>query len=288
VAADRAGRPAEARAHLAEAGFELPAPARRFVVREGETPQEFEKRLVLASSPAAGEVAAATRLRDAFDVAGALATYKRAVLTDPSPRLAKAIAGPVAALELEQGLGSGEWVPFLPKAGLAGWRVELGEWRVDPDGSLVGRAGSRGLLLVSDARVGADFEARGRFELVSSTNGAFQGGLAFGRPTWTGKDWIAFRVKRNAREGRVAYFSCHFEAPFQTALHADVRDENTFAVRVKDGRLSATVNGRSLQDGFLPSRGLVRTPELLVGLGGYVDENVVELRFGELSVRRLE
>ncbi|MET0554135.1 MAG: hypothetical protein ABW221_13920 [Vicinamibacteria bacterium] len=288
VAADRARRPAEALAHLDAAGLQLERPVVRFLVREKETPDAFKVRVVVAASPAAADVAEGERLAAAYDVAGALAAYRAAAAKDPSAHLAQAIAGPRASLEAEQRLAAGGWVPFLPtEPHLHGWHDELGSWRVDTDGSLVGRAGSLGLLLVSNARVGADFEVRGRVELVSSTNGAFQGGVAFGRPTWTGKEWIAFRVKRNAREGTVAYSSCHFEKPLVSAVPAPVRDSTSFTLRVQDGRVTTTANGAPVETGLVPERGLVRDRDVKVALGGYVDENVVELRFRDVAVRRL-
>ena len=288
VVADRAGRPAEALKHFEAAGFRLEPPAERHVTREKETPRAFGIRLMVAASPASAEVADGARRREAFDVAGALAAYRAATQKDPSPHFAQAVGDAVAALEQEQRLAEGGWVPFLPKGPhLLGWHNELGQWRVDADGSLVGRAGSRGLLLVSDARVGADFEARGRVELVSSSNGAFQGGIAFGRPTWLTKEWIMFRVKRNAREGKVAYSSCHFEQPLVKAVPAPVEDGTSFTLRVQDGRITTTANGAPVETGLVPAKGLVRDRDLKVGLGGYVDENVVELRFRDVAVRRL-
>jgi hypothetical protein len=288
VAADRARRPVDALAHFEAAGFRLNRAAERFVTREKETAREFGIRVVTAASPGAADAADGARRREAFDVGGALAAYRAATQKDPSPHFAQAVGDAVAALEQEEKLAEGGWVPFLPKGPhLLGWHNELGQWRVDTDGSLVGRAGSRGLLLVSDARVGADFEARGRVELVSSSNGAFQGGIGFGRPTWLTKEWIMFRVKRNEREGKVAYSSCHFEQALVKAVPAPVEDGTSFTLRVENGRITTTANGAPVETGLVPAKGLVRDRDVKVALGGYVDENVVELRFRDVAVRRL-
>lgn len=52
--------------------------------------------------------------------------------------------------------------------------------------------------------------------------------------------------------------------------------------------LSATVNGVVVQeDGPPPPKGLVTTPDLRVGFGGYIDENFVSIRFRDVELRRL-
>jgi len=163
----------------------------------------------------------------------------------------------------------------------------LDPWRLDADGSLVGTAGSRGLLIVSDARVGPAFEVEGRMELVSSTNGFFQGGVAFGRPSWDGQDWMSFRIKRNSDEGKVAYFSHHLYRPESGPFPIEVPDRNAFRVRVQAGKVSAWVDDAPVQEGYQPAKGLVTTPDVRVGFGGYVDENLVSLRFRDVRLRRL-
>jgi hypothetical protein len=287
LAADRAGRPQDALRHLEAAGGQLQGQA-RFHVEKEEKAADFVARIVLDASPVAGEVARARTLRDAFDLDGALAAYKAVVAKDPTSGVAKTIAPTIASLEQEKRLASGDWMPFLPvSADLAGWRTELGSWWLEADGSLVGLAGSRGLLLVADARVGADFEIRGQMELVSSTNGFYQGGVVFGRPSWNSQDWMSFRMKRNGDEGRVAYFSHHLYRPDSGPFPIEAPDRNTFRVQVLGGRLSAWVNGAVVQQGLVPAKGLVRSPDLRVGFGGYVDENLVSLRFRDVELRRL-
>jgi hypothetical protein len=286
VVADRAGEAAEAARHLAAAGGRLD-PNGISQLEDGETPDAFARRVVLAASPAAAEVARAEARRQAFDVAGALAAYRDALAKDPSPAAAAAIGYAVSALQTERTLAAGGWVPFLPATSeLAGWTPQLGTWTREADGSLVGFAGSRGLMIVADARVGPDFEIRGTMELVSSTNGFFQGGVVFGHPSWDSQDWMAFRIQRTPDEGQVAYFGQHFYGSPSGPFRLPVPDRNTFTVRVQDRKLSATVNGAAIV-GQVPDKGLVTTPDLQVGFGGYVDENLVSLRFRDVAVRRL-
>ena len=288
MVADRARRPREAHDHLKAAGYRLTGAA--FFLDEKETPARFVARVVLAASPAAAELALAAKRREAFDVEGALAAYRSALTRDPAPRTAAALAAPIAALELERLLARGQWVPFLPSSpDLAGWSSELGAWRLSPDGSLEGASGARGLLLVSEARVGDDFEVRGRMDLVSSTNGFFQGGVVFGHPSWDGQDWMSFRIKRNGKagEGRLFLPALLLAGPDARRRGRDAPDVNTFLVRVQAGELTATVNGVAVAEGLTPKKGLVMSPDLRLGFGGYVDENVVSLRFRDVQLRRL-
>ena len=288
VVADRSRKRAEAVRHLEAVGFRLTPEAAFYVEEEDETAPDFVTRVVLSASPAASDVAVGDQRRDAFDIEEALAAYRAALTRDRSAPAAAALARKIAPLEQERRLASGEWVPFLPaSADLAGWKTELGSWRLDPDGSLVGTTGSRGLLFVSDARVGPDFEIRGRMDLVSSTNGFYQGGVAFGYPSWKGQEWMSFRIKRTPDEGEVAYFSRHLYGPDSAPGRIAAPDANTFLVRVQDGKLSATVNGVRIQDGLEPKAGLVKAPDLRVGFGGYVDENIFSLRFRDVELRRL-
>ena len=141
-------------------------------------------------------------------------------------------------------------------------------------------------MIVADARVGPDFEIRGTMELVSSTNGFFQGGVVFGHPSWESQDWMAFRIQRTPDEGQCAYFGQHFYGSPSGPFRLPVPDRNAFTVRVQDRKLSATVNGAAIV-GQVPDKGLVTTPDLQVGFGGYVDENLVSLRFRDVELRRL-
>jgi tetratricopeptide (TPR) repeat protein len=288
VAADYAGDTAESARHLEAAGDRLHPQAIASLERD-ETPEAFVRRVVLRTSAAAAEVTRAAARAERFDVEAALEAYREAMQKDASPRVAAVLRHEQSALEMERALGKGEWVPFLPASDdLAGWRPLLGTWTREPDGALVAFAGSRGYLIVSDARVGPNFEVRGRMELVSSTNAYFQGGVAFGRPSWDSQEWVSLRIKRTAHEGPCAYFSQHLYEPEMEPVRMPIPDQNAFTLRVRGGRLSATVNGVVVQqEGAPPSKGLVTTPDSRVGFGGYVDENLVRMRFRNVEIRRL-
>ena len=84
--ADRAGEAAEAARHLAAAGGRLDPQRRRASWTEGETPDAFARRVVLAASPAAAGIARAAAARRGLRRRGALAAYREALAKDPSPR----------------------------------------------------------------------------------------------------------------------------------------------------------------------------------------------------------
>lgn len=287
VVADRAHRPAEALAHLAAAGFRLTGDAASHL--EDETADEFVARVALAGGPAAEDGRAGDARRLAFDNAAALGAYRTALAKYPSPHAAPALRRWIVALEAEGRLEKGEWADLLPQSGtLDGWRPLLGTWKVEKDGALVGQAGARGLLITSDVRVGPRFEMRGKVELLSTSNGFFQAGFLFGHPSWSKDDWFSFRVKRNAREGSVAYFARFFYGPQGPPLRLTVPDSNEIEVLVDDGRMTARVNGERVQTDFVPRDGWRRNDRSLgVGLGGYSDENIWSMRFRDVRVRRL-
>jgi tetratricopeptide (TPR) repeat protein len=287
IAADHAHRPAEAMAHLQAAGSLLTIEAAGHL--EGERSSEFVARIALAAGDGAADARRADSLRQAFDNPGALEAYRAALAKDPSPQAAPALKRWIAALEVEQRLAGGEWVSVLPTSdALEGWRPVLGTWAREASGALTATAGARGLLLVSDALVGPRFEMRGRLELVTSSNGSFQCGFVFGDVKWGKDNWFSFRVKRNSREGSVAYFARTFEGPAGSAVEMTVPDVNDFLVRVEDGRMTASVNGDIVQREFVPAQVWTKgNKDVRVGLGGYSDENVWTMRFRDLEVRRL-
>jgi hypothetical protein len=207
-----------------------------------------------------------------------------------SPQARDAVRHEVVALQHEQSLDAGGWVRLAsPSDGLTGWRPLLGTWRAESDGSLTGTAGARGLLLVSDARVGPHFEMKGRMELVSSSNGTFQAGFVFGHPHVQKDNWFSFRVKRNTREGSVAYFSRHFYLPDAAPPAMTVPDVSDVHVRVDHHGMTASVDGRVVQQNYVPKGEWdQRDKTSLVGVGAYGDQNLLTLRFRDLQVRRLK
>jgi hypothetical protein len=193
----------------------------------------------------------------------------------------------LAAIALEADLAAGRSARLLPDKELHGWSVENGQWVVEPDGSLLGTSGSRGLMIVADARVGPSFELESDVEIVSTSNGQFQAGILFGhRPTFNSSSWESFRLKKTAHEGEVVYFSRNFNKPNQS-VQRKVAPKSHVVIQSWDGRLWAYVDGERVIADYRPEWGLPSDADVQVGFGAYSDDNVYQVRYRGARVRRL-
>jgi hypothetical protein len=249
-------------------------------------PQEVAAR----TGPQAAQVKTAESRYDAGDITGALQIYQAlSVATNTDTRSRSFVLDRLATLTLEQHLQTGKWVDFLPTdAHFTGWHASFGNFKLLPDGAVEVQSDQNGHMLYSRVRLGTEFEARGQFEVVSSTTNAFQGGLVMGIPEQNHYNWYGFRVKRNANEGDIAAFSEHWTkrqivAPAPVDSHT-----NTFTFRFQDGRVTASVNGGEVFKGVPPPRqSYVTTNEFYLGIGAFNDVNTTVIRYRNLQVRRL-
>jgi hypothetical protein len=193
----------------------------------------------------------------------------------------------LAAIAQEADLAAGRAARIQPDKELHGWLVESGNWVVEPDGALLGTSGTRGLMIVADARVGPSFELETDVEMVSTTNGQFQAGILFGhRPTMDSYMWTSFRLKNTAHEGEVAYFSQHFYKPNQR-VQRKVAQKSHVVIQSWDGRLWAYVDGERVIADYRPEWGLPQNDDVQVGFGAYTDDNTYKVRYRGARVRRL-
>jgi hypothetical protein len=249
-------------------------------------PQEVAAR----TGPQGAQVKTAESRYDAGDITGARQIYQAlSTATNTDTRTRSFVLDRLATLTLEQHLQTGEWVDFLPTdAHFAGWHASFGNFKLLPDGALEAQSDQYGHMMYSRVRLGTEFEARGQFEVVSSTTKAFQAGLVMGIPEQDNYNWYGFRVKRNDNEGDVAAFSQHWTkrqivAPAPLDSHT-----NTFAFRFQDGRVTASVNGTEVFKGVPPPRqSYVTTNEFFLGIGAFNDVNNTVIRYRNLQVRRL-
>lgn len=249
-------------------------------------PQEVAAR----TGPASTEVTAAESRYAAGDVAGAVQAYQgilASVKADTQTRLF--VQERLAALRMEQRLQGGGWVDFLPTDNsFTGWHIGFGKFKLLPDGALEVQSDENGHLMYCRAHVGTEFEARGQFEVVSSSSTSFQAGLAMGLPQFETYNWYAFRIKRHSDEGDVASFSQQWLrkqilAPAQIDSHT-----NSFDFRFQNGLVTATINGREVFKNAAPPRNSYVNPnEFLLGLGAFNDSNSTVIRYRNLQVRRL-
>ena len=277
----KAGRYERARELLHELGGTL-EPAARWAMHE-DTP---EGRIEAYAAPDGAGTRRAERLwlegksaeaRPFFEQARAKAPVEARALLDKR----------LAAIALETDLAAGRSARLLPDKELHGWRVENGQWVVEPDGSLLGTSGSRGLMIVADAHVGPAFELESDVEIVSTSNGQFQAGILFGhRPTFTSNKWASFRLKKTAHEGEVVYFSRNFNKPNQSVARK-VAQKSHVVIQSWDGRLWAYVDGQQLVAGYRPEWGLPSDADVQVGFGAYTDDNTYQVRYRGSRLRRL-
>jgi hypothetical protein len=250
---------------------------------------------VAARTGAQGQqVAEAEAARRGDDLAHALQIYgELAKATDADDRTRQFVEFQTALVKLEQRLQAGQWVDFLPaddhdRNWVKSWAESM---RVSP-GSVEVQSGNVGHLLYSRARVGSNFEVQGAFEIVRSSDQAFQVGLVFGMPDcdtrFASLNWHAFRMKRNATEGEIVSLSRgwtkqHVYRPIK--LNGE---RNSFTFRFQNGKASASVNGARVLHEVAPSREIaIPEGEMLLGIGAFNDMNQTVVRYRNVQVRRL-
>ena len=241
------------------------------------------------TSDQATQVAQAEAQRQTGDLAGALKLYQEIPATNLSPAAQIFVGERLASLTMESRLQAGEWVNFLPTTtNLTGWQVERGQCRLLPDGALEVQSDQNGHLLYSRVRMSTDFEVTGKFEVVRSSDQAFQAGLALGLPQWETQNWLAFRIKRNANEGDVASVSRHWTVKqILSPLPLDAR-MNSFLFRFQDGKVTASINGHEVFRNVAPPKNsLLATDDFRLGLGAFNDSNATTIRYANLQVRQL-
>jgi hypothetical protein len=239
---------------------------------------------------AAEKISAAESSYRKSNVSDALKRYQElAGSTDLDSRTTTFAQHRVAALESEKRLASGEWIDLLPSnTNDPAWNVSFGTVRRNPDSTLEIHSDKFGHMLFSRARVGLNFEVRGEFELVKSSNGEFQAGLVMGLPNFNNTDWYSFRMKRNRDEGEVASFATGWSKQQVARPVALSEGRNSFQFQFQNGEVTASVNGKQvLQRAKLPGTLRASPSEFLVGLGAYNDMNETTLRYHQVQLRRL-
>lgn len=195
----------------------------------------------------------------------------------------------LAILAKEIRLANGEWVDVLP-ANLDDPTVNVltTPTKIHSTGMDV-EVKDTGFMQVGRLRVGRDFEVKCEFEVLETTNGAFQWGVVFGLPHPSAGNWLAFRVKKNAEEGSVALIGTGWTRPDATApIQLNPKGLQRIELRYDHERVSASVNGSPVLQRFKPPRELWVAPSSMqVGIGAYVDQNRTRIRVRSFRVHRL-
>jgi hypothetical protein len=222
--------------------------------------------------------------------ADAWSAYERlSQKTDLDEQAMGFIRSRLASLEQEKRLQQGEWIDFLPASEKDPlWVFQLGTYHCPTNGCLEVESGNEGSFCYSRTRVGSEFEIKGEFEVVRTSNQGFQAGLVMVSSDYYAEDWQSFRMKRNAEEGDVVSFAQGWTKK-QAVHEAQLKgDRNTFEFRLQKGRATAIVNGNKLlAKAVIPRNALKGNPSLLLGLGAFQDSNETVIRYRNVQVRRL-
>ena len=192
------------------------------------------------------------------------------------------------AMALQQKLFDGDWVDFLPVgADDPNWFYPRGDHERLADGTLELRAGADGHLLYSRVPVGSAVEIRCEFELVKSSNRAFQAGLGIGLPALYDSNWIALTMKRSPAGKDSVHLALGWKGG-GTSKPVKFRDgPNSFLFRLQDKKVSLSLNGEEIWKDFpRPQPIYVASEDFRLGLTAAGDRNETVLRYRQLQVRR--
>jgi hypothetical protein len=242
------------------------------------------------TGPLGAKISAAESARAAGEAAPALKQYADlASAPAADARTKEFIQRRLAQLTVEQRLQEGQWVDLLPTDDHdPDWVFSFGKTRRLADGALEVEFGPKGHMLFSKARMGRNFEVRGRFETVRSSNKNFQAGLVMGVPNFDGYNWYGFRLKRHDEEGDVVSLGRGWTRK-QIAQHVVLNDvTNSFDFILQNDRVTASVNGVEVfHQAALPA--VIQVPDnaYLVGLGAFSDSTNAVVRYRDVQVRQL-
>lgn len=242
------------------------------------------------TGPLGTKISAAESARDNGDISGAEKKYA-ALQNAPEAdeRTREFIRIRLAQLTREQRLRNGQWVGLLPESDNdPDWVFSFGKAHRLPDGALDVESGPKGHMLFSQTLVGTNFEVRGRFEVIHSSNTNFQAGLVMGTPDFDRYNWYGFRIKRHDVEGDVVTFSLGW-TPQQVLRHVTLNNvTNSFDFILRNGKVTASVNGGRVMDGVeAPTEINVPDDSFLVGLGAFNDSADTIIRYRDVQVREL-
>jgi hypothetical protein len=219
----------------------------------------------------------------------AITKYKEMTAADPDPLTKQFVQLRLSQLGIAKQLKDGDWVDWLPGGDSdPNWTFSIGQARRLPDGALEVESGRKGHMLFSQVPVGENFEVRGQFENVRSSNKNFQGGLVMGVPDFDGFNWYGFRIKRHDEEGDVVSFSEGWSRD-QIVRQSTLNDvTNSFDFILEGGTVTASVNGAKIFQRALPPTEIrVPSSSFLVGLGAFSDSSDSVIRYRHVQLRRL-
>jgi hypothetical protein len=242
------------------------------------------------TGPLAVEVGAAESARSSGKRAAALRMFADLDAKHTGDaRSAEFIRLRLSRLTDEQHLFEGKWVTLLPTSDEdSNWVYSFGKAHRNADGSLDVEYGRKGHMLFAKMPVGGNFEVRGSYEVVRSSDTNFQGGIVIGQPDIDTYKWFGFRLKRHDVEGDVVTFSLGWSLREMTQPVTLSDKSNSFDLVLRDGRVTASVNGeRVFENADTPA--YIDTPQdsYVVGLGAFSDSASAVVRYRGVEIRTL-
>jgi len=243
------------------------------------------------TSPVSAKVLLADAERESGRTDMALRFYReQRSATNLDQRSARFIEHRIAVLEFEEQLRAEKTVSFIPKStNDLNWVFFRGEALSLANDELEIRSGPGGHFLYSRARVGPNFEIKGEFELVRTSNKEFQGGLIVGIPEFEQYDqWYGFRIKRNSFEGDVVSFAEGWTSRQRVKKVSLNSQRNSFRLVMGENKFIAWVNDELVfSSEKLPSKIRIPPKEIQVGIGAFNDMNETVIRYRNLQLRKL-
>lgn len=230
----------------------------------------------------------ADRLKTASTRAGteAMDAYRQIMVDAAADSNVSAYAAQkLEALQLASKNAQGDWVALTFPKDLSGWSVRGGLWRVEDDGAVVGESTRGGLLLVCDHLFASDLEVRGEIEFLQAPYMyKFNAAIGVGANDRKPNDLYTCLLYHAERE---AVAAPGFRAPQRLTKPANVNRQNSFVLRIQDGRLSLTLNDSPVFENQPMILYDTDSPQRLA-IGGYYWYPGATLRFRNLRVRSLK
>ena len=254
-------------------------------------PVPFMNAIRIRTGPAGPAIVRAERARSrlhASEASKALEEGLRGVALDDDAR--PLVEDLRRLLAVETRLEGRDWVPFLPTSTNDPlWRLGGGTVEKADTNAFEIRIKDGSHTAYSRLRVGSDFEIRGEFEVVSTSNGDFQAGFVFGHPESSGRGWQSVRFKQSREEGAVATIAQAWSRT-QVLRPAPVlaKGANRFRFRLKGCRATVELNGKRVFDNdAFPDGPRISTDDYEVGIGAYNRDFETVVRYRNVEIRRL-
>lgn len=241
----------------------------------------------LFGGPCGDAAKAAEALIAAGKLDAARAAYESLAAAKDTPAAARQrVTGRIATLNMTAALDRSEWVDLQPPPDLAGWRVVSGEWKVEPDGTLVANTSIKSRsTLVCEATIGQDIEVAlecdlgqrpagqnpvdgcslmlARDEATNRTCAVVAGGIA--QRVWVNNG----STNAGSKEARV-----------------EIKPTSTLRAVLWDGKISVFFNDKKVFDRVEVPPGWLAGDRLALGDFAYAQPK--QLRIRKLRVRKLD